>query len=829
MPARKHAYAAAFFLPAALYLAVLAAARVTPFGSNSLLLWDANNFYVSFLSYWRGVLQGSHDLWYTFNRAPGSNMAGLAAYFLLSPVNWLLPLFPADAMALAFSALVLVKIGLCGLTMFVYLQRRYASGGKGLLFSTSYALCGFVAVYMFHVMWLDALILLPLVALGIHRIAEGGKPFLYLGALGLSLVTQYYMGYMVCLFSALYFVTLAGQSKIGVKAFFQRLGTFVLVSLLAAGLAAAVLIPAVYTVLRGYSLFDVRLLTLAPENTALALLFKAYTASTGVIQLRSGGPNYYVGIPLLVLSLIYFACSAVPLRRRLWSLGLLAVFVLSFLFTGPYLTWHAFNLPNYFPARFSFLFSFLLIDLSWQGAEAIPQSGQRRLTVWTAGLAVAFLALTGALLSQLQYIEYLARKTVLMDAAFFCAACLLLLWLRHTGKLRKTALLLLCAMQAVCLMLNSYYAIVRLDEIWSATAADYTLETRRGAALVNRVQAEDDGLYRMELNFHRTDTDPFAYDYNGLTHFSPDADAATADFLQKVGLLQNYYNIRYSAGTTPALDSLLGVKYVLRKDGVSFEPLPEGYTELWRDGDVTAYENTHALPFAYLAPAQTLELAGSTAFENQNLLLRDLTGLDVTAFEPVWEIARAYDGTWETYTFPVKAGGLLYMKSAGEAYTFNGEAETSARMNGEILLPVAAEDTAYTVGMTAPLGLELAYFDPEAFRSAQAVLAAHAAAVESDTDSHLVITATVTDDFTQLLLTLPYDPGWRAWVDGEPAETTSRYGALLAVNLPRGTHTVELRFTPQGLWAGVAVSGLSLLLALAWAVVLLRKRKGAVR
>ena len=410
MPARRRAYTAAFFVPAALYLAVLAAARVIPFGDNTLLLWDANNFYVSFLSYWRGVLAGGHDLWYTFNRALGSSMAGLAAYFLLSPLNWLLLLFPANAMALAYSALVVLKIGLCGLTMFIWLQRRYASGWKGLFFSTSYALCGFMAVYAFHVMWLDALILLPLAALGIHRIVEGGKPFLYIAALWLALVSQYYMGYMLCLFSALYFVYLAGQAKIGLRAFFRRLGAFVPASLLAAGLAAAVLIPAVYTVLRGYSLFDVSLLTLTPVNTALSVLYKAYTASTGVLQLKSGGPNYYVGIPLLVLALSYFACSAVPPRKRLWSLGLLAVFVLSFLFTGPYLVWQAFNLPNYFPARFSFLFSFLLVDLAWQGAAAIPRSGQRRLTVWTVALAAAFLLLTAVLLSQLQYIEYLADR-----------------------------------------------------------------------------------------------------------------------------------------------------------------------------------------------------------------------------------------------------------------------------------------------------------------------------------------------------------------------------------------------------------------------------------
>lgn len=817
MPVRKRAYLAAFCLPVGLYLVVLAASRVVPFGDNTLLLWDANSFYIAFLEYWRGVLSGGHDLLYTFNRALGSNMAGLTAFFLLSPLNVLSLLFPESAAPLLYSVLILVKIGLCGLTMFVFLQKRHACGWQGLVFSTSYALCGFVAVYAFHVMWLDALFLLPLVALGIHRINGGGKPFLYSIALGVAVMSQYYTGYMVCLFSALYFLTLAGQTGGGFKAFWRKLLTFAAASLLAVGLAAAALVPAVFTVLREYSLFDVGMLSMDRINSLLSVLAKAYTASTGIIQLRSGGPNLYIGIPLLLFALLYFVSRGIPLRKRLWSLGLVAAFIASFLFAAPYYIWHAFNSPNFFPARFSFLFSFVLVELAWQGFKEIPALSARRAAISVTVAAAAFLALTGALLSQLQYIEYLALKTVLMDAAFFIAACLLVFWLRK-GSRRGLAVALICGMQAVCLLLNGYYAIARLNDIWTPTVSEYTEATERGRVLADRIQTEDGGLYRMEFNVHRGDTDPFAYDYNGLTHFSPDADGIMIDFADTVGLLHTYYHIRYSAGTTPVLDSLLGVKYVLRKDGVAFEPLPEGYTEIWRDGDVAAYKNTFALPFAYLAPEQTLELNSPSTFENQNLLLRDLTGEDVTAFVSEWDIGREFDGTWETYAFPVKANAQLYMKSEGEAYTFNGEEETTARMNGSVLLPVAAEDTTYTVSMTAPLGIDLAYFDLEAFRGAQAVLAAHAAEVTSDTDSHLVINANVTDEFTQLLITLPCDPGWKVWVDGKKAEAGSRYGALLAVSLTEGQHTVELRFMPRGLWAGVAVSMASLLGLLLWAL-----------
>jgi uncharacterized membrane protein YfhO len=825
MKSRRIVYGAAFVLPVGLYMIVMLAARVIPFGDNSMLIWDANYFYSSFLNYWRGALLGQQDFLYSFNRTLGQSMAGLSSYFLLSPLNALLLLFPDSAMALAYSVLILVKTGLCGLTFMIYMQKRWQSGWIGLLFSSTYALMGYIAVYNTHVMWLDALILLPIVALGIRKIAEGGKPFLYIAALGLTIVCQYYIGYMVCLFSLLYFLYNVLDKKTGFRVFLRRLLTFAGASILAAGLAAVVLIPAVYAVMRGYTLFDANMLTLEGISSAFGILTKLYTASVSTIQFRSGAPNLYIGIPLLAFALLYFCCRAVPLRKRLLSLGFAAVFIVSFLFAAPYYLWHAFNAPNYFPARFSFLFSFLLIELAWQGYREIGTFSARRIRISLTAIAAAFLALTTAVLLRMRYIEYLAFKTVVMDAVLFCGTCLLVFCLRHTKRMRTAAILLICAMQVVCLLLNAYYPIVRLNQVWSATASAYTEETERGKALVRHIKAGDGGLYRMEFNYHRSDTVPFAYDYFGLTHFSPDADAAAIGFAEAIGLHLGNNHLLYRAGTTPVLESLLGVKYLLQIDDVAFAPLPEGYTELWRDSNVTAYENTYSMPFTYLVPEQTRELADEDPFVNQNTLLSDLTGEETQVFEPVTQIKRAYDGEWETYTFPVEADRQMYLFSAGSAYVFEGTEATNERMNGTIRLPVADVDTAYTLKMTAPLGIRLAYFDMEAFRAAQTALAVYGAQVESDTDSHLVIQTTVTDDHTQLLITLPYDPGWQAWVDGDKVETVSRYGALLAVNLSAGEHTVELRFVPRGLWAGAAISGASIVLVVLWMVLRLRRSK----
>lgn len=785
----------AFFTPVLLYLGVMLAARITPFGDNTLLLWDANYQYTAFMAYWQRVLGGQADALYSFSRTLGGGMAGMLAYYLLSPLNALL-LLPLS-FPLVYSLLVLVKIGLCGLTFLFFLRTRE---WKGLLFSTTYALCGFMAAYCFHVMWLDAMILLPLVALGIRRIHEGRGPVLYILSLGAALLLQYYFGYMLCVFSALFFLFYLPKWR------WKPVLRFALASLLAAGLAAVVLIPVYFTISQGYSLFGGGLMTLDRVNTLEHLLTKVYTASVSTVQLRGNSPNIYVGIPMLVFAALYLMNGNIPLAKRLRSLGLAAVLAVSFWIAAPYYAWHAFDTPNFYPARFSFLFSFVLIGMGYDGFCA-PGKPKKRLIAIAAGFAaVSFL------LFRTLTVEYLAYKTIVLDVVFCVAVCVLLMLDRR----RRAVVLLLCLMQFAGLFVNAYYAYARLSKIYTATESAYLRETETAQALVDRVLSEDGSLYRMEKDFSRNDNDPLLYDYHGVSHMSSDVDQAFLNFCARIGLDHGNNHLAYRAGTTPVLDSLLGIKYILRKDGVAFGPLPEGYAELWRDGDVTAYENTYMLPLGYLVPEQERALADGNPFANQNALLSDLTGNETSVFEAVYDITREYDGTWETYTFPVEAGRQLYMRSSGTDYMFNGGEISAGRMNGAILLPISDDDTAYEVSMTAPLGLDLAYFDLEALQHAQSVLAVHAADVTSDTDSHLMITTDITDSHTQLLITLPYDKGWHVWVDGERAETTSRYGALLAVNLAPGAHTVELRFTPQGLWAGLAVSLGSLALIVLW-------------
>ncbi len=820
-------YPLAFFIPVFLYMAVMLVCRIVPFGSRTLLVWDANGQYSDFLAALRRVLLGRSDPFYTFSAALGSGTAGLASYYLASPWNLLLVLFKETDLPLTYSLLVLVKIGLAGVSMAAYLRHTYRLGYRGLLFAVTYALMGYVAVYGWCVMWMDSVAVLPLVALGLRRIGERKKPFVYIFSLAYALFCNFYIGFMVCLFSVLFAVTLALEDKRALRA----AGVFVGSSLLAAGLAGVMLVPAFLAVSGGYSLFSLAGEPVTRVSSLFSILLKAYTGAVSYDQLCYGQPNYYVGIPVLILAAGYFLNSGVPFRKRLVGAILPCVLLVSFIVRPVYLLWHGGDFPNCLPARFSFLFSFVLIDLAVRGYLALPRPAAGSFRRRVVGLCLGMIAFT-AIAFRDEIINYLAYETILMDVFVWIATCLILVRPSAT-RYRRAACALVCAMQVAGLCVNAYMGYHRMSAVADLTVGQYAANIGENSSDLRRLldsDPESGGLYRIEKNYHYSDNESLSLDYPGLSHYSSAVNTAVSRFADQIGLYHSYLRILYGSGTTPVLDSLLGVKYILFDPDASLEGLPAEYTALWTNGKITAYQNPYALPLAMLVPGMSdAALDSGNPFLTQNAILSDLTGADIRAFVPLEATVTKDDGGFVYAEFPVAAGERIYLSSSGGYYYLNDlPGQDNARFQGCVLLPVSPVDTTYRLKMWSGTGAEplFAVFHIEELARGYRQLAARAYEVKSDTASHLSLDVTADGQYTQLLLTVPYDRGWSVWVDGRKRETASRYEALLAVNLEPGAHHVEFRYVPAGLVPGAVVSLASLILCILW---MLSYRGGGLR
>ena len=128
LPRRASLYGAAFLLPVALLCLLSAMRGVYPFGPESFLTEDLKYQYIDFFHWYRKVLTGQESLFYSFSTSLGNNAWGLWSYYLASPLNLLVLLFPDDLMTLAVFLISAIKLGLTGVTTTFYLRNRFSLG-----------------------------------------------------------------------------------------------------------------------------------------------------------------------------------------------------------------------------------------------------------------------------------------------------------------------------------------------------------------------------------------------------------------------------------------------------------------------------------------------------------------------------------------------------------------------------------------------------------------------------------------------------------------------------------------------------------------------------
>ncbi len=146
-----------------------------PFGDETILLRDSVGQYLDFISYFKTVLRGENDLFYTFSKALGGDLVSLASYYLLSPFNLLFIFSKNENIPLFYTAVVVLKLSACGGAFYWAAQKREGAKYSHLLFSTAYALMSYNILYQWNIMWLDGVMILPLLGLGIERIWEKSR------------------------------------------------------------------------------------------------------------------------------------------------------------------------------------------------------------------------------------------------------------------------------------------------------------------------------------------------------------------------------------------------------------------------------------------------------------------------------------------------------------------------------------------------------------------------------------------------------------------------------------------------------------------------------
>ena len=549
----------AFLLSLFGILFVFLVAMVPPFGQRSLIGMDAWSQYFPMLMEAKDGLSQ-----WSFSGALGFNRLAQNAYYTMSPLWWLLYLFPRGGMYIVLHLIIALRFALAGLTFYLFVSHRYGAVRSGIVFSLAYSLSGYTLAFINQFMWMDAVWLLPLVALGLERLFAQKKPLLYTLSLAVTLYSCFYIGYMVCLFSVLYFGILCFRERRTLRERAERCAYFAVSSLLSGGLAAFVLLPTYRclqaTIASGLSFGDQ--ITLYHSFSDVIRRFLPFVK----ISLEYQAPNLYCGLLCLALFALGLFLPGRTWRERIITV-LLAVFIYFSCTLNLFdFVWHGMHYPNQLPGRQSFIFIFFIVSEAYAAFTFLCKPGR----------------------------------------------------IRHPKpRLASLGIAILLSLELIA---NGIYTVAA--QTWTCTLSSYSYWDEPMAHIE---KTYSDGPWRSEKlsSFHFNSGQ--LYRYNGISYYSSTMSEQAYRFFGRIGMGVYAQNVSTIYKPSNILNMLFGVRYLHAYNGDKAEGL---YVDLVETKDtVGVYENRYCLPLAFMASTDALglstELTGSFL---QNEMLRTLLG-----------------------------------------------------------------------------------------------------------------------------------------------------------------------------------------------------------
>ena len=851
---KKRYYTLSILIPAVMILAIFLLFTITPFGNRTWLTIDLGQQYVDFFSYYQDtLLHHPEQFFYSFSKSIGGEMVSLWAYYLLSPFNLLFLLIPRSSIAMGVTLLIFLKLFSCTVSFAVLLDVKFKQRNwTTLLFALSYGFMSYLSANQFNVMWLDALIGLPLIILGVDALLQKRNPLYYVLPLSLTILSNYYTGYMICLFLGLYFpyAYLMINDSFSWKNFIKQFGRFIFYSVLSVGLIMVILLPTFYSLLGSKGTATTIAWSLKSEYNPLLMASKLFIGSFDFHEMQKGYPNIFVGSLAMFSFLCYFKEKKIALSQRLYALFIAIVLLISFNIEMFDKLWHAGQLPNWYSYRFSFLFSFWMVFLGYQWTLKKTAVGIHETFVYF------FLVLATSIGFILFPQDYLQGWQIALG---FGLSMGILYGLILIGRGKRTHQKFLISFVVIELLLNSIITLSRLGYVMNAEFTAYQSSLENWSTVL--LPAENE-FYRSEKTMLRSKNDSLQVPTYGVSHFSSTFEKETEKFFDAIGVRQGTAYVNYSNGTL-LTDALLGIKNTF------IETTDATYNERWERKDledlptIASFDEGHivtnpnALSIAYPMKAilKSMKVPTNHPITMQNQLANALSGTTSpknifsrvsyeTTFENIIGSPVVYQRIQLEDNTQVGTISLIFTPETDEIYLemagTMGEEDLEMTLNGEpydfypvqskpVLLSVAKNQKGQpqTLRITVKddgfefSKLNLFSLNTSLLNERLEQTKAQELKLETFSATHFAGTMDVFEDST-VLTTIPYSTGWKVWVDGQEVETYKILDSLLGFTISKGTHRIEYRYTTPFLLEGSLVSIASLLLLI---FILYRRKK----
>ena len=817
--------------------------KVSPFGENSLLRVDFYHQYGPMLKEFYTRLKNGNNLIYSFNVGLGIPFFRNYFNYLSSPINLIMLFFKNKNILTSYSFIIGLKSILSVITCSIYIKKKFNTNNISMIgLSLLYAYSAYFTAYYWNIMWIDGMYILPLITLGIERIINENKGLLYTLSLIYILYTNYFIGYMICTYSCIYFLfyLIIKTNKKTLKIIPDIIIKFITCSFLSGLLLSFELIP-MYEALKTTNATMGSIPTTQYYAFTILDFFKNHLTgvySTVFASDISNAPNISCGILSIALLIIFIINNKIDIKKKIIYSLLIIILFLSFYIAQLDYIWHAFHVPNDLPYRYSFIYSFVLIIICSYAIKNIKDIS------FTKALISFILSITFITFVYLSKYNNISDNMIIINYLLIATYFLIYTLYHFYPQFKKVAsiiFIIVCTLECIVSINNNWDISQNIKSFYH----DYNNMEKTIKTIKNN---DKDKFYRIEKTDNLTLNDPAWYNYYGQETFSSMAYYKLAKLNYNLGMPGNEINSYYYKQNTPIYDLMFNIKYIIGKSNDNdFYKLylnENGLnTYLFKynvglmfgvNKNIIKWDNNYINPLEY----QNDFIFNSTNIENlfTRLTLNKkstiLNSKDETIvkyeYKNIFKNFYAYSNN-SSINYIVINDKLYYKDDINisdvsiklninlkEYHTYNEPyVINDIKDNEDIIVYVS-----YKTYLSEEI--DIYEMDEDKFINAYDILKSNESKITSFKENHIKGSINLKDNKT-IYTSIPYDKGWIVYCNNKRINTYKIGESLLAFDLPKGNNKIELKYYPHNFDIAISISITTFIFSIVY--VLIKKKK----
>ena len=808
--------------------------EVAPFGKYSMLAVDFYHQYGPMMGEFFDRVNNSSNFIYSFNMGMGLPFFRNYFNYMSSFFNIILFLVKRENLLASYSVIIGLKAVVSAVAMNIFLNYKFKK--KSYIHSIMaiiYAFNNYFTAYYWNIMWLDGLVLLPIVVMGIEKLIDDDKYCLYIFSLACMLFSNYFIGFMLCIFSVIYFLVYLFiiKDKLKIKVYLEKCLKFGVCSLLAGGLCAFALIP-MFKSLSGIS---------ATSDVWPSSQYYSFTLIEFIYNHLSGvpttvfksdainAPNISSSIIVIPLFILFLLNKDIKLRVKIGYSLMLGIMILSFFWAPLDFIWHAFHVPNDLPYRYSFIYPFIFLIISTYSIHKIDKVKEYIVII----IFVLTLLFAGSV--------YFVKDFNILDTTIIFNFIIVILWFLlyviYKFFNEKSKFIPIIGILTVCLE-----AIISINGCWNIDQdlegfySDYNIIESDLSYVKNN---DDDLFYRIEKKDMKTFNDPSWYGYYGITAFSSMEYENLAVLEHSLGMPGNQINSFSLGDNTPIYNIMFNLKYIVgdMSDNKNYDLY---FTDAINDNYVYRSKYYAGLMYKVNKDIVNWDFFSDNPFENQNNFIKKAYGInDILVKNKINNDSTVKFDNEVVHKYKLsKKEGYIYLSNninsiiidkvlyirEGYSSNFNSSFDynVSETFSENKIIHFTNCDTIYvSYNNEIESYAYIYYLDNNKLEKINKLVSDNKVILTNFEENK--INGTIFGNEGTIYTSIPYDEGWNVYVDGVKTDTFLIGNSLLGFDINDGEHEITLVYKIPYFKTGMGISIGSLSIIIGYAF--LKKKK----